>query len=335
MTRVWTPGDHISASATFSWDRCSAAFWFDRVLHVPRHDRSFFILGSELHKIAEWQLMLKRDKQPLLTDAEVAARITSDLELRCSVPDGVKYGKEETQQTLIEDAIAMAGVYMREVLPQIEPMAIETLIDQRDGLRLPGSGTPVKAIIDVIDQNGYIRDLKSGKAKWPEGAAEKKLQTSVYSWAYRIKYGMPPPALIYDLIVRKKRGKKRTTAEAEYHQIKVVPDPALEFGALRRMEAIVSQMKQGQYFPIHSHECDDCSFAEVCRQHFMEQPFAPWLGQMETAPTNGPRYISAGGNGDTRNSDTRPDDASGAVQPQAGVGVGGDDRRGTGSDPQA
>jgi hypothetical protein len=294
-SRVWVPGEHISVSATLAWDRCPAAVIFDRVLHIQAPDRSFFILGGELHTIAEWQLTLKRAQQPLPSETEVADRIQKELQVRCSGENGVQFGKEDTAEILIEDCIAMAGVWMREVLPQIEPDSLEVKVGPEDGLCLPGSGTPVIAYLDVIDQHAQIRDLKTGKAKWPEGAAEKKLATSVYSWAFRVKFGTPPGAFVYDLIVRKKRVKSRPHAEAEYHPIKVIPDPRLEFGALRRMEAIVAQMRAGQYFPNTGHECTDCAFEELCAEHFVGQPFAPWHAREAPAPAEGPRYLTRGG----------------------------------------
>ncbi len=293
--RVWVPGEHISVSATLAWDRCPAAVIFDRVLHLQAPDRSFFILGGELHHIAERQLTLKRDGLPLLSETEVADLIEKDLRVRFSVENGVKFGKDETAEILIEDCIAMAGVWMREVLPQIEPHSLEVKVGPEDCLCLPGSGTPVIAYLDVIDQHAQIRDLKTGKARWPEGAAEKKLATSVYSWAFRVKFGTPPGAFVYDLVLRKKRIKRRPHAEAEYHPIKVTPDPRLEFGALRRMEAIVAQMRAGQYFPNTGHECADCAFEEFCADHFVGQPIAPWHEREATAPADGPRYLKIGG----------------------------------------
>lgn len=291
----WTPGSHVSASSLFAWDRCSAAWWFDRVMHMPGVDRSFFIIGGELHQIAELVLTCKRDKLPLPSMTEIADRIRLDLNVRFSVP-GIKFSEGENAEICTEDAVAMAEVWMKEVQPKIEPLAIELKIGPEDGLRLPGSNTPVKAILDVIDQYAGIRDLKTAKAKWPEGAAERKIQTSVYSWAFRILYETPPAYVAYDLLVRKKRVKKRPTALAEYHEIKVVPNPALEFGVLRRMETVVAQMKAGHYFPNHSHECDDCAFLDFCTQHFTEQPFAPWVAQEATAQvTEGPKLIRRGG----------------------------------------
>ncbi len=291
----WRPGDHVSASQLIGWDRCSAAYWFERVMRIPTFDRAFFLIGSELHKIAQIQLTAKRDKLPILSMTQIADLITADLNVRFSVP-GVKFAEGETAAICIEDTICMAELYMKSVFPKIEPFTIEMPVGPDQGLRLPGTGTPVKAVLDVIDQYAGIRDLKTGKAKWPDGAADRKVQTLLYAWAFRVLYSTPPAYVAYDLIVRKKRGKKRTVPEAEYHEIKVQPDLRLEFGVLRRMEAIVDQMKTGHYFPNHSHECNDCSFRDFCDQHFTEQPFAPWAEQAaETQVVDGPKLIRVGG----------------------------------------
>ena len=196
----WRPGDHVSASQLIAWDMCSAKYWFDRVLRIPTMDRSFFLIGHELHKIAEIQLTNKRDKQPILSMTEIADRIRRDLEVRLAVP-GVKFSTGETVEICIEDTICMAEVYMEAVFPKIEPLAIELPIGPEEGLRLPGTNTPVKAVIDVIDQYAGVRDLKTAKAKWPDGAAERKLQTNIYSWAFRALYQTPPAYVAYDLIV--------------------------------------------------------------------------------------------------------------------------------------
>ena len=319
----WRPGDHISASSAVSWgDHCSAAWWFDRVLHLPTVDRSFFLIGSELHKVQEVQFTRKRDKIEPASMTEIAAMIRTDLEVRLAVP-WVKFATGETPEICIEDAICMAELWHQEVFPKVEPQAIELPIGPDDGLRLPGTGTPVKAIIDTIDQYAGIRDLKTAKAKWPDGAAEMKLATQIYSWAFRILFQSPPAYVAYDLLVRKKRTKKRLTPDCEYFEIKVTPDPRLEFGALRRFEAIVQQMKDGQYYPNHSRECDECSFSTFCSQHFAEQPFAPWVAQAATAQvTEGPKLIRIGGrngNGtDGTNGESGAREPAGAVERQGG-----------------
>ena len=221
------------------------------MLHLPTFDRSFFLIGSELHKVQEIQFTRKRDKIEPASMTEIAAMIRTDLEVRFAVP-GVKFATEETPEICIEDTICMAEMFMREIFPKVEPQAIELPVGPDDGLRLPGTATPVKAILDVIDQYAGIRDLKTAKAKWPDGAAEISWPTQIYSWAFRVLYQSPPAYVAYDLLVRKRRTKKRLTPECEYCEIKVLPDPVLEFGALRRFEAIVQQMKDGQYFPNHS-----------------------------------------------------------------------------------
>jgi hypothetical protein len=326
----WQPGDHVSSSSAFGWDRCSAAWWFDRVLHLPTFDRSFFLIGNELHKVQELQFTRKRDKIEPASMTEIAAMIRTDLEVRFAVP-GVKFATGETPEICIEDAICMAELWHKEVFPKVEPQAIELPIGPDDGLRLPGTGTPVKAVLDTIDQYAGIRDLKTAKAKWPEGAAEKKLPTQIYSWAFRCLYGSPPAYVTYDLLVRKKRGKKRTKPEAEYFEIKVIPDPVLEFGALRRFEAIVAQMKAGQYWPNHSHECDDCSYTEFCNQHFTEAPFAPWTKQAaETQVVEGPKLIRRGGRNGNSGDGADGDPAARGVTSVAVQAIGGRDGNGGG-----
>lgn len=303
----YIPGGRASVSATLSWDECPAAFWFDRVLHVPSKDRAYYILGGELHKVQEWLLTLKRSQQPLATEAEVTEQIQKDLAEHLAAPETVIFADKETPEILTEDAIEMARVWMREVLPRIEPFGLEVRVGPEDGLVLPTSGTPVTAYLDVVDQDGYIVDLKTSKRKWSEDEedTQRRLSTIVYAWAFRIKFGSPPAAFRYDVLVRKARGKTRPQAETEYQPIKVVPDLRLEAGALRRMEAIVAQMKAGQYYPVKARHCDDCSFAEFCTAHFQSAPPAPWCELGAPAPADGPRYLQGGGDAGRAPADRR------------------------------
>jgi hypothetical protein len=209
----------------------------------------------------------------------------------------VKFAKNETPEIVIEDGCEMVRTYNREILPQITPIAVEMPIGPEDGLRMPESGIPVKTIIDLIDQDGNIRDLKSAKSKWNEAGAGKRLQAILYVWAYRAKYGVPPPNVIFDVLVRKPRCKSRQHAEIIYQKIKCQIDPRLEFGVLRRMEAVIAQMRAGQYWPNVSDDCEECPYnvESFCANHFATQPFAPWIARPATAPTDGPRYITPGG----------------------------------------
>jgi hypothetical protein len=261
-------------------------------------DRTYFIIGGELHRVVQRQLTLKRDGLPLLSETEVTELIQKDMALLlATAPDGtplVKYGKDETPEIVVEDTIALAHVWMREVLPQIVPVSIELKIGPEDGLRLPESGTPVRCVIDLIDADACIVDLKSSTSKWSDGDAEKRLQTIIYSWAFRVLYGMPPGAFRYDVLIRKKRCKSRTTAKAEYQPIRFTPEPLLEFGALRRFEAIVEQMRLERYYPITGSQCHDCPFEEFCGRHFASLPFASCPATAPSAPAEGPRHLCAG-----------------------------------------
>ena len=149
-------------------------------------------------------------------------------------------------------------------------------------------GTPCKVIIDVIDGDGAIRDLKSAKRKWAVGAEHKKIQSIIYAWAYRAKFGVPPPYVQFDTIIRPSK-----TKGAVYDPRRTEPDPRREFGVIRWMEAVLTQMRAGAYHPHYSDKCEEggCSFFDFCLDHFTNEPFAPWEPAADTPDPEGPKVI--------------------------------------------
>lgn len=78
-------------------------------------------------------------------------------------------------------SVKMAGVYGKQIAPQIQPVAAEIkLTAQHSDLPVPFLG-----IVDVIDARGMIVDLKTSKAKWRSGKEKESLQPGIYKWLIR------------------------------------------------------------------------------------------------------------------------------------------------------
>jgi hypothetical protein len=261
---AWQPGDTISWSQLYRWTNCSAAYIFDRVFHLPAPEVSYFLLGGVLHLVAERvnRAKLAQTEIPAveilvtLAREEVQARIAGAIH-------GVKFSKDETAESLAYDAERLTRLYVAEVAPKIQPL----LAEERITIKLP-SGTPCTVVLDVVDQHGGIRDLKTGKSRWPEGTQNRKPQGIIYHLAYRERLGVPPPYVAYDILIRKK-------ASVEYQPLKAEIDPRLEYGILRWLDKAVEEMKAGAYAPQYSPDCDDCPYQAFCLDHFVGRQSLP------------------------------------------------------------
>lgn len=169
------PGTRLSPSQIVTFRDCQARWWFKYGLNLPDPPNSNLTLGRAVHEAIALNFRQKiRTRVDVLTPRIVEA---FDAHFRDGAAETVFHAKESPAE------IAAAGrqivaLYMRLAAPKIQPAAVE----------LPVAGTiagvPVSGVIDLVEDNGTIVDLKTAKTS-PNGLnADHALQLATYASLY-------------------------------------------------------------------------------------------------------------------------------------------------------
>jgi hypothetical protein len=123
-----------------------------------------------------------------------------------ALQDGVFFSPEEApgaKNAMSEGkdtAVALAGLFRRELAPQIQP----ALVEEKVTVDLPGVDIPIITILDCYTQDKALRDLKTSGKKWAEDKAHGSHQPTAYREAIKAATGEYLAALRFDVLVSTK-----------------------------------------------------------------------------------------------------------------------------------
>lgn len=146
------------------------------------------ISGKAVHKGAETNYSQKlASKQDLPVNAiEMATADSFDTFFRES---GVQLTREQENRGLAiilgqakDSAVAMASVYHETLARKVQPEFVEQKVIIPAGGGIP---KPLLGIIDIASENGDVIDIKTGSKKKTQSEADRDLQLTWYSVAYR------------------------------------------------------------------------------------------------------------------------------------------------------
>lgn len=170
--------------------------------------------------------------------------------------------EEQAQQTLFQDnekpgqfkddGIRLLETYHHEVAPRVQPVEVEREFLLDTGV----TELPLKGYLDLIDENGTIIDHKTTRRAYPAGAAEKDIQLTAYSLAYRSLYGKDENGVRLDVLVRTKQPKIQqlpaTRAQADIDRF------------LRLAEHVEGAIKREVFYPNDNFMCGVCGYQDMC-----------------------------------------------------------------------
>ncbi len=160
-----TLGAELSPSQVSQFLNCSAGYWYKHGLGLPDPPRASLVRGRVVHKtVADW-FRRKRDGGDKLADFDETWALESE---------GAEFLPDEDPAVIKQEAAAMAVHYVMEVGDDIEPAEIEKPVSGTIG------GVKVRGIIDLIDSNGQVIDLKTAKRKPSTVAPDHRFQVATY-----------------------------------------------------------------------------------------------------------------------------------------------------------
>lgn len=166
------PGTCLSPSQIVTYRDCAARWWYKHGLNLPDPPNSNLTLGRAVHEAIALNFRQKiRTRVDLPTHQVVEA---FDAHFRAGAIDTVFHSKEQPAEVAAAGR-QLVALYLRLAAPKIQPAAVE----------LPVSGTiagvPASGVIDLVEDNGTIVDLKTAKTS-PNGlSADHALQLATYA----------------------------------------------------------------------------------------------------------------------------------------------------------
>ena len=200
---------HLSPSQINTYLRCPMQHYFSYQRGIKIPPSGALVRGKALHYAAEVNYTQKLESHEDLPLADLEEAAASGFEREAA---SAAFSDDETPGTVLDSTIALTGVYGREVAPQVQP----ELIEHRFEIAVPGADIPLLGYIDVIDDAGNIRDLKTASKTPPQDAADKSLQLTAYGFARRA-VGGEAEQLVLDFTVATKTPKyeRRVTTRTE------------------------------------------------------------------------------------------------------------------------
>lgn len=239
----------LSASSVNTFLRCAKQWEYAYVYRLKRPPRVKQIVGIAAHAAVEINYRQKIDTyEDLPLDDVNDAFATSYDALATEVEK-----PEEDPGKAKDSGVLAVTEYQKKVAPKVQPLfAEEVLTFEIDGI-------PYSGIVDVIDHEERIRDLKV-TGRRPGGGADYGINMVGYALGYRMLHGGMEQDLILDYIVRTK----------EPYHYPVTNDGPASPEAIKAFAGILATIsaaiKAGSFAPngLSSGACSWCGYADIC-----------------------------------------------------------------------
>lgn len=190
------PKGYISVSQVNTYLRCPAQYYFRYVLDIVIPPSASITKGKAVHAGIEYNYQQKIETKkdlPLNVVKDYTAATFIEMAVETDF-QGTDKGKE------LDSAVKLVELYQTEVAPNIQPVAVEQKVE----ITFDNVDYILLGYIDVVDDNGNIRDTKTVARTPTEEVILNSLQLSAYSLAYRQLTGKEENSVILDYLVDNK-----------------------------------------------------------------------------------------------------------------------------------
>jgi CRISPR/Cas system-associated exonuclease Cas4 (RecB family) len=244
------PGDVMSPSSCNQYLSCSARYYYRKVRRLPDPKTGSLLIGSCVHEALGQSFAEKVETKRDLPLAGVMALYRNAWS--AMAPD-TEFREDEDPNEMKAEGEALATKYLEEAAPKIEPAAVEIPLSGRIG------GTQVRAIIDLLDVDGRVIDIKTAARKPSEVSADYRFQVATYC---QLTPGATGEARV-DTLVK--------TKTPQLVQISIAIDAADLAQTERIYPRVQQSIRAGIFLPNRqSYLCSRryCSFWRACQSDF-------------------------------------------------------------------
>src|SRR6516162_8398431 len=165
------PGEILSPSQAATFLGCSAKYRFKYVLGLPDPAGGGAARGRAVHKAIEHYMRAKIAGLEL--DDEAITDEWDDIwDEAC---EGAEFAAHENIEALKASGAQLAGKYLREAAPGIQPLAVEVPVSGEI------AGVKVRGIVDILDAEGRIIDIKTAPRKPSRISGDHAFQLATYA----------------------------------------------------------------------------------------------------------------------------------------------------------
>jgi RecB family exonuclease len=255
---------HISPSQLSMAGKCPAQYEFRYIRKIIKPPGISMLKGTGVHAAAEVNYRQKietREDVPV----DYAMEVASDA-FDAKAEDGVDFTTDEKLGGTVaamgsaKDAtMRMTEFHILEQAPDYQPTHVE------ERITVPINGrADLLGIIDLLDDQHRVTDLKTGVKSKPKDAADTSLQLTAYHVMVASLTGTPPTELRLDTVLDQKRGCKRQVLSTtrEHRDIRVLAN---------RINALNAMIASGSFPPTDPSAwwCSKrwCGYAGMCKYH--------------------------------------------------------------------
>jgi hypothetical protein len=161
----------LSLSQLYTFMDCPARWMFAKLRGLPDAPNSNLAKGSAVH-----EALLRSMAEKVITEHDMP--IDEVLEVYRAAWDGqaeqVEFAPDENPEAIRDDGARLVEHYMREAAPKIQPAAVEVYVRGEIG------GVKVQGHVDLLCDDGTIRDIKTAKRSPSEISGHNMLQLTTY-----------------------------------------------------------------------------------------------------------------------------------------------------------
>lgn len=245
----------LSASRIQTYLACPLRYRFRYVDKIPAPWRpAALAFGSSIHAAAEWFHRERFEgRQP--TADQVLEIFRADWFAQNLEP--LVFGDRDSRESLDEKGRAMLALYVEKAngaAPRFIEERFETdLADPETGEALD---LKLLGVIDLVDHEGTLVELKTGARRYSRGDVDRHLQLSLYALATFLITGRIPDLRI-DLLLKTKEPKLE-----RYRTSRTLED----LGWTARLVRGVGQaIESDHFYPSPSWQCTECEYFGNCQ----------------------------------------------------------------------
>ena len=245
---------HWSYSAFQCYLTCPLKYKFRYIDNAePERTGSCFPFGRAFHGALSERARIGKD----MSVREMCDVFEDFFKAEVSATEGLVYKPAEDYDTLLKTGFKMVEIACSS---WTDDFAVQKVAEPFT-VTVPGLSKPLIGEFDCVVTDGYdncIVDWKTASAKWPIGKADKDLQASAFSYAFKEKYG-EKPLFRFDVYT-----KTETPSATSYYTLRT--DDELErFVSLAN--SIEKSINSGNFFPNETgFSCGECPYADRCKK---------------------------------------------------------------------
>lgn len=249
------PKEHLSVSQINCYMRCPAQYKFRYVDGLILPPKTPLTKGKSVHKGIEHNYSQKIETRQDVKLSEVQEVTAAEFE---SLRDETDFDKSDPGKVK-DETVSLVTLYHNEIAPKVQPVAVEKEVV----VEFENADYKLLGYIDVLDEEGFIRDTKTASKSPSEAEVNKSLQLTAYSMAHRTLFGTEEKGVKLDYLVQNKTPKvvqlegRRTQRDIERF--------------LKTMGIIAHAIRSGVFYPNeNNYLCghEKCGYWNICRKEF-------------------------------------------------------------------